>query len=160
MFLRVLVALDDSGPAQRALSEAIDLARRCRSTLTVMTVIPQPSAWTLGGPYGTPVDLGKLRKENERKYCLILNRAVRGVPEGLSVTSRIIQGMAPGAAIVEEARAGNHDLIVMGSRSRSDLRSLLLGSVSHCVLQTSPVPVLVVPSAASETETEPERPHG
>lgn len=48
------------------------------------------------------------------------------------------------AAIAEEATAGGHDLIVMGSHGHSAIGSLLLGSVTQRVLASCRVPVLIV----------------
>jgi nucleotide-binding universal stress UspA family protein len=51
-------------------------------------------------------------------------------------------------ARLEEAEADNADVIVMGSRGLTGVKSFLLGSVSHAVLQHADRPVVVVPSPA------------
>jgi nucleotide-binding universal stress UspA family protein len=149
MFRQLLVAFDGSSHAQRALDEAIGLARTNEGTLTVMTVVPQPTVWALGGGYATSVDLEDLSRQIEGEYQSMLDAAIDAVAVDLPIAKVVKHGPA-GPTIVDEARAGDHDLIVMGSRGRGELRSLLLGSVSHHVLQASPVPVLVV-HASSET---------
>jgi hypothetical protein len=47
-------------------------------------------------------------------------------------------------ALIHQIEVGTHDLVVMGSRGRGAVRSVLLGSISHYVLHHSPVPVLIV----------------
>ena len=153
MFRDILVAFDGSTSARLALAEAVELARCNHAALTVMTVMPTTNPWALGGGYYVPVNLDELDQQAERNYERLLDDGVAIVPDDLPVTTLLKRGAAD-AAIVEQARAGRHDLIVMGSRGRSDFRSLLLGSVSHHVLQSSPVPVLVV-HAADDAGPEP-----
>jgi nucleotide-binding universal stress UspA family protein len=143
VFRDLLVAFDGSSHAQRALDEAGDLAQAAAGRLTVMTVVPEPSTWALSGGYGAAVNLDELMAEIEREYQTMLDSALDTMADDVPVNKILTRGPA-GASIVAEASANDHDLIVMGSRGRGELRSLLLGSVSHHVLQASPVPVLVV----------------
>jgi nucleotide-binding universal stress UspA family protein len=144
MFKRILVAIDGSAHARSALVEAIDLARSTNATLTVMTVVPAGNAWALGGGYYVPANLDELDRQTERNYERMLGVAIAAyVPDDMPVTGMVRHGTV-GRTIVEQAVAGQHDVIVMGSRGRGDVRSLLLGSVSHHVLHASPVAVLLV----------------
>jgi nucleotide-binding universal stress UspA family protein len=147
VFRRILVAFDGSVQAGRALDEAIGLAWASNANITVIAVAPQPSGWgALSGIGGlsAPVDLAEVDKQLERQYLSLLQEAIARIPPTLAATPLLRRG-APGAAILDETRSGAYDLVVMGSRARGELKSMLLGSVSHHVLHASPVPVLVVP---------------
>jgi nucleotide-binding universal stress UspA family protein len=140
MFHRLLVAFDGSTHAHAALAAAIELAQANHGRLTVIAVVPASTRWW-GVASEVPSDLGALDRANERAFQTMLDRAVRAIPLDVPVTKFLKHGAVPGAILAE---AAGHDLIVMGSRGRGELRSLLLGSVSHEVLHSSPVPVLVV----------------
>jgi nucleotide-binding universal stress UspA family protein len=108
-----------------------------------MTVVPEPSTWALSDGYGAAVNLDALMAEIELEYQTMLDRALDTMADDVPVNKILTRGPA-GPSIVAEARANDHDLIVMGSRGHGELCSLLLGSVSHHVLQAGPVPVRVV----------------
>ena len=89
------------------------------------------------------IDFQALAQETEREYRKLLDSAVDALPQNLSVTKILAHGR-PGGRILEQLQTGKHDLAVMGSRGRGEVSSLLLGSVSHQVLNASPAAVLIV----------------
>jgi nucleotide-binding universal stress UspA family protein len=144
MFRNLLVAIDGSPHAERALEEAIDLARSTGGSLTLAAVVPGLPPWIVApGGMAPPVDIGALEREVTREFQDLLDQGAATVPEDLPSQTVLLHGHAS-SAIVSQVRKGGHDLVVMGSRGRGELTSMVLGSVSHAVLHESPVPVLVV----------------
>jgi nucleotide-binding universal stress UspA family protein len=141
MFQNLLVAIDGSPDADRALTQAIDLAESEHARLTLFSAVATPptAAYIGGGGAVAAAFAANAQAETER----ILREAVERVPDGVSV-STVLGGEPVRLALIHQITSGHHDLVVMGSRGRGALRSVLLGSVSHHVLHHSPVPVLIV----------------
>jgi nucleotide-binding universal stress UspA family protein len=140
MFQNILVAIDGSPDADRALTEAIDLAASEHARLTLFSaVVTPPAAAYIGAGAGVAATLARdAEVETER----ILRTAVDRVPGRVSVST--VRSSEPvRLALIHQIKTGHHDLVVMGSRGRGALRSVLLGSVSHYVLHHSPIPVLI-----------------
>ncbi len=141
MFRSVLVAWDGSAHAKRAVAEAVDIARTQGARLTLLTVAAPVRVWA--GPYVPTVSEAELMRAAEK----ILAEGEALVPDDVPHAARTSAGHA-GAELLKRASAADHDLIVMGSRGRGAIRSAVLGSVSHYVLNHSDVPVLVVHDGA------------
>ena len=144
MFRNVLVAIDGSPHGAAALTEAIDVVKQNNARMTIMTSVPDPSAWLLsGGPASGGVDFEALAADTESEYRTLLDSAVDQVPAEIPVTKVLAHGR-PANRILKQLKEGGHDLVIMGSRGRGEVRSLLLGSVSHEVLNASPAAALIV----------------
>jgi nucleotide-binding universal stress UspA family protein len=142
MFRNILVSIDGSTDADQALTEAIDLAKASHGLLTIITGVHPIPAIALAGMGRTAVD-GNLIEGLERESQEILRTAERRVPKDVSVTT-ILTHQPIRKAILEAILGGGYDLVAMGSRGRGAMRAAVLGSVSHYVLNHSPVPVLIV----------------
>jgi nucleotide-binding universal stress UspA family protein len=154
MFHNVLIAIDGSADADRALGHAIDLVRCEHAKLTVFSAVPVPPPFAYATPGAAALaDLDQqARAETER----LMRDALERVPDDVSVTS-VIKTEAAKPALLKQIVEGRHDLVVMGSRGRGAVRSALLGSVSHHVLHHSDVPVLIVHDRRDERGTAPGR---
>jgi nucleotide-binding universal stress UspA family protein len=145
MFTQILVGYDQSNHARAALAEAADIARTQNAKLTVLTAYSSFLAWPgvgIGALSQSIYDevLAASRAEGQAA----VDDAVKRLPEGVTAATKLIDAPAAEAILGEVDAGGGYDLIVLGSRGRGDVGSLFLGSVSHHVLHSSRLPVLVV----------------
>jgi nucleotide-binding universal stress UspA family protein len=126
MFRNILVCVDGSAHAERALSEAIDLATAERSRLTILTSIPRPPYWACNPV--TAAGIEPLANDLADEAKATFNAAVDRVPASIPVT-KILTHQPIREALMARIRSGEHDLVVMGSRGRGALTASLMGSV-------------------------------
>lgn len=142
MFTSILVGVDHSEHARVALSQAVDIARTQKASLTVLVAYSTLMPWGPVSPLPqSAVDEFVASVRNDAQA--IAEEAKSAIPTEVSAEVLVVDS-APAEAILDRAAAGNHDLIVVGSRGRGDAGSFFLGSVSHAVLNHSRVPVLIV----------------
>jgi nucleotide-binding universal stress UspA family protein len=142
-FARILVAVDDSGPADAALALAARL-RAAGSRLIVAHVSDTAQLYDNATTYG--FDPASVARDIERESASIVSRALEGA--GLA-TADVEVALLEGAAattIVEEARTRDVGTIVIGSHGRRGISRFFLGSVAEHVVRAADRPVLVVRS--------------
>ncbi|MEW6585358.1 MAG: universal stress protein [Nitrospirota bacterium] len=120
----VLIATDGSKYGEAAASEALGIAKRCGSSLIVISVASSDAEITSA-------------KDNVNKVSEAAEK------EGVKTTS-IVAGGKPYAAIIETSKQEKADLIVVGSHGRTGLVRLLMGSVTERVIGHAEAAVLVV----------------
>jgi nucleotide-binding universal stress UspA family protein len=136
MFKKILVAIDGSTYSQLALPAAIDVASKYDSEILVLHVSEHDRGRAAVFTLETPAEA-----------TMMVGKGVRRAREAGITAKGQLKDVAVGhvaKAIVETAEANAIDLIVMGSRGLSDVQGLMLGSVTHKVMQIADVPVLVV----------------
>lgn len=125
MYKRVLVPVDGSEIADRALDEAINLTK------------------------GHPVELKIvfIGRDDEISQQVIEVAMTRAVNAGLNPVSALlgkIETEEIADVILQEAREWAADVIVMATHGRRGVAHMILGSVTEGVIRASPVPVLVI----------------
>jgi nucleotide-binding universal stress UspA family protein len=135
---RIVVAIDGSDPSVRAARRAAELARKLEMGLTFVHVVPSHAIlneWQVGG---TERDLRELRC---KEGLGMLSRVAKEV--GVEPQLQCVEG-TPAEAIEKLSHAEDVEMLVVGSRGRTLLGGMLIGSVAHRLVHLSRKAILVV----------------
>jgi nucleotide-binding universal stress UspA family protein len=138
-FKQILIATDFSDASQRALAYALAVARRYRSTLSVVHAIPlEPREPIPMEPL--PRELDRRRLEAERQMKQLGEKARMN-----DLNHHLVLEQGPVWDVLDSViRRENVDLLVVGTRGRGGLKKLALGSVAEEVLRLAACPVLTI----------------
>ena len=145
MTKRMLVPVDGSEQSRKALEFACELARGMGYSLHLIHVaqsLPHDRVLVLGGAHVT-VHASREDLERAGKEALDACREL-AKQHGVTELKTEVAAGDPAARIVEAAERLGADLVVMGSRGLSDLKGLVLGSVSHKVNHMVPCTCITV----------------
>lgn len=153
---KILVPVDYSSHSKEAIRAAAELASRYDASITIahvfelMTGVEASLAYALPEGYMlfTPQQIDDLAREYEKLLAGAKSEAEAAGAR--KVETRELQG-APAFALLELAKAGGYDLIVMGTHGRRGIGRVMLGSVAEHVLREAPCPVLTVRAAEQAT---------
>jgi nucleotide-binding universal stress UspA family protein len=130
---RILVPIDGSEGAERALDHAITLAGELNASIHLLAVVD---------PYGLSTVTERQEIEAELED-VVATAAARAQEDGVAVTTSVEAGF-PHEEILDAVDDRGIDLIAMGTHGRRGLDRYVLGSVAEKVVRLSPVPVLTV----------------
>lgn len=135
----ILVPLDGSKNSQRGLGKAIELAKPENHTIVGLHVVYAPPGILLGSH---KIKFKDNLVKNSKKYFGEAKKICE--KSGINFVEKLIHGSDPGFDIVNFAKKGKYDMIVIGARGQNPITRILMGSTSNYVLTHSKNPVLVV----------------
>jgi len=140
LFRKVLVGFDGSKGSWEALRRAISLARQCSAEISALSVIEIPY-W--------PAAVGEVDEQRalfEESYRRLHEEARHvATQQGVSLQT-VIKAGHPAQTLVNTARAGEFDLLVIGHSGHSGVWGMLLGTTAEKVVRHAPCTVMVVRS--------------
>ncbi len=144
MFSHFLLPTDGSEASERAIQKALELAREGNARITGLHVMQ---------PFHVATYRIEMIEESRAAYDADALKAARryleplerGAKElGVRVDTRAVTAEHPYEAIIDAAKRGGCDLIVMASHGRRGMKAMLIGSETYKVLTHSTIPVLVL----------------
>lgn len=145
-YRRVVACVDFAKTSERALAQAMRMAKSHGSQLTALHVYYGPwhkLHYRAPTPEASPAF--------QRQYMTRLQSLLEGLVEsvsaqvgGVQCTAQLHEHPSYGRGIVEYLQSSRSDLVVMGTEGNANLRYMLLGSTAERVLRETPCSVLTI----------------
>ncbi|KXB04677.1 hypothetical protein AKJ50_02120 [candidate division MSBL1 archaeon SCGC-AAA382A13] len=134
---KILVAVDGSDYSHKAFKHALKEAKKQESHLTILKVVPNFG-------YDEKTMEKPLKKEIKKAEELTEEWKEKAEKKGIEADARVITETDASTGIVKFSKKENYDLIIVGSRGKTDLETIQLGSVSEGVVKRAHIPVLII----------------
>lgn len=149
LFSKILVPIDGSEPSFHAARIANKVAKRFNSEIIFLYVVVSPSKYEYANLTGlvTPKQIDMIiqnAKEEAKDWFNRIEDMVKKENPNIKLSTKVIlTGIAVYGEIIQYAEKESIDLIVIGTRGRSGVKKLLLGSTASGVVTYAHCPVLV-----------------
>jgi nucleotide-binding universal stress UspA family protein len=149
LFSKILVPIDGSKPSFHAAHIASNIANKFNSEIIVLYVVVSPSKSEYANLTGlvTPKQIDMIienAKKQARDWFNRIEDMIKEKNPNIKVSTKVIlTGVAVYGEIIQYAGQENIDLIAIGTRGRSGVKKLLLGSTASGVVTYADCPVLV-----------------
>ena len=143
---KILVPIDLSPAGTRLLEQAQEFAARFSATIDLLYVWTPP---TMLAPEALITGVGAA----EQPFLQWLGNSARehldafksqAESAGIAIAHSYCELGDPASAIIEQAKSGGYDLLIMGTHGRTGLSHALMGSVAEKVVRRAPCAVLTV----------------
>jgi len=143
MYRKILVPLDGSPLAEKALDHAVKLAKVFDSEIILFQVVHFMPIY--GSPeLVAPLIVDEKQKEAAEKYLAGLSEELK--KKGFKATAVVRTGQQVAVEIIDFAKESGANLIVMCTHGRSGISRWVLGSVALKVLTRAETPILLIRS--------------
>lgn len=143
-YKKILVPLDGSGWAQRAIPHAVDVARSNDDSEIILLNVFVPPAREFADQLALSRgdDQVQQTRDQMKQYLIGLRTELRD--EDVKVRTHLIEGSAVAHLICDYIQSEGIDLVVMCSHGRTGLARMLFGSVARDVMECISIPVLLI----------------
>ena len=141
-FEKILVPYDASSYANHAYDEALKIAEKFGSSITVLTVVGRKFDQSVAISFERAIELQDEAEDEATKMLQDLEGIAK--EKGVGFSFKVIYEPSASKGVINFANSNDFDLIVIGSHGRSGVKKAILGSVASGVAEHVDCAVLII----------------